>query len=163
MTSSPVMTFNSAITPFPQITSLALSGNGYNGAIPAGSSSTVATILLYNNFAGAASIADALNCVLAVYDNTTNQGSASTAPTYGLYVQVQVTNYNGNTTGADTAYFAIGGQTKHPVPTNSGTISGAINGTSGNYITINVMIVVPPTATQSAVTQGLWVEYSSTS
>ena len=158
MATSPVVEFRSNVTPFAVITSQAMSGSGFSGAIPAGTTSTAATIRIYNNFAAAAGIADATGCVLACYDDTTHQGVGVTTPTTGLYIQVQVTNYNGVTTGADTQFFGIGGQTKHPIPVNSGTISG----TGANYVTINVQVVVPSNATQGAVSQGLWIEYSAT-
>ena len=158
MTASPVVEWRSNVSAFPVITSMALTGTGSGGAIPVGTTSSTVTARLYNNFAAAGGIADALNCVLAVYDDTVHDGLALTAATLGQYVQVEVTLYNGSGTGADSVFYAIGGSVKHPIPTNSGTISG----TGANYVTIVIQYVVPSTATQGAVSQGLWVEYSST-
>lgn len=156
---SPVVEWRAATTPFGVVSSLALTGSGSLGAIPVGTQSNVVTIRVYNNFAGASSIADALNCVIAAYDDTVHQGTAINAPSTGLYLQVEVTDYNGVTTGGDTLYYAIGGTTKHPLPVNSGTLGGS----SANYATVNVIAVIPATATQGAISQGLWIEYSSTS
>lgn len=155
---SPVVEFRTVASPNGVITGQAMSGAGFAGAIPAGTNSTIVSVRIYNNFAGAASIADATGCVLAVYDDAIHQGTAINLPSTGLYVQVQVQDYNGNTTGADSLYFAIGGQTKHALPTNSGTISG--NG--ANYVTVNVQVVVPSNAAQGSVSQGLWIEYTAT-
>jgi len=155
---TPVIEWRNSTNPFAVITSVALAGTGLSGAIPVGTSSNVATVRVYNNFAAAGSIADATSCILAVYDDTSHQGVAINSPTTGLYIQVEVTDYNGVTTGADTNYFALGGQTKHAIPTNSGTIAGA----AANYCTVNIKAVVPANAVQGAVSWGLWLEYSST-
>jgi hypothetical protein len=159
MPTSPVVEFRNPTTPFAVITSLPLTGTGFSGAIPAGTTSNVLTVRIYNNFAAAGSVADALNCVLTSYDDVTHQSQGTIVPVTGQYLHVQVMDYNGVTTGADTSTFGIGGTVKHPVPTNSGTISG----TGANYITVNVTAVVPANATQGAVSQGFWLEYSSTS
>lgn len=158
MTVSPVIEWRAVASPNGTVSSLTFLGNGFNGAIPAGTSSSQVTIRLYNNFANAASVADALNCVLAIYDDTVHQGLAQNGPTTSQYVQVQCVDYNGNTGGADTQFFAIGSSVKHSIPMNSGTISGS----TPNYVTIILQIVVPSTATQGSVSQGLWIEYSST-
>lgn len=155
---SPVVEFRSATTPFGVVSGQAMSGAGFAGAIPAGTNSNLVTLRIYNNFAGAANIADATGCVLACYDDAIHQGTAINPPSLNLYVQVQVQDYNGNATGGDSAFFAIGGQTKHALPTNSGTISG----TGANYITLNVQVVVPSNAAQGSVSQGLWLEYTAT-
>lgn len=159
MASSPVMEWRSAVSPNGTLSTQPLTGGGFNGAIPVGSTSTVLTVRLYNNFAGAANIADALSCVLAVYDDVVHQGTAVTTPATGQYIQVQVVDYNGNTNGADTQYYGIGGQVKHPIPVNGGTIGGA----AANYCTINIQAVLPANATQGTISLGLWLEYSSTS
>lgn len=158
MTSAPVIEWRSSITPFGTIASVAITGSGSSGAVPIGTSSNVATVRLYNNFAAAGSIADATSCVLTSYDDTVHQGIATTVPVTSQYLLVQVVNYNGSTTSADTQYFAIGGSTRHAIPTNSGTLSG----TGANYVTINIKINAPSTATQGAISQGLWLEYTST-
>ena len=159
MSTSPVITWNSNTTPFSTITGLALTGSGSSGAVPMGTTSNVAVVRLYNNFAAAAGIADAINCVLAVYDDATHQGVATTTPATAHYLQVEVANYNGSSTGADTQFYAIGGMSvKHPIPTNSGTIGG----TGANYVTINIQMVVPAAApVVGPVSLGLWLEYNS--
>jgi hypothetical protein len=158
MPTSPVVEWRNPTTPFAVITSLALTGSGASGAVPLGTSSTVASIRVYNNFLAAGGIADATNCILASYDDTTHQGTAITPPTTGLYLSVQVTNYNGVTTGADTLYYLLGGSTKHVVPVNAALLSG----TGSNYFSINLQVTIPSTAAQGATSQGLWLEYSST-
>ena len=156
---SPVVEWRASTTPFATISTQAFTGAGFGGAIPVGTTSSPVTVRVYNNFAAAGSIADALNCVLAAYDDVVHQGTGINPSTVGLYTQVEVNDYNGVTTGADTSFFAIGGSTKHAIPTNGGTISG----TGANYCTVNIQISVPATATQGSVSQGLWIEYSSTS
>lgn len=156
---SPVIEWRAATTPFAVLTSIALTGTGYQGAIPCGTTSTAVTVRIYNNFLGVGSIADALNCVLAVYDDTVHQGVGINPPTTGLYIQVQVTDYNGNNTGADAQYYAVGGQSKHPISVNAGTIGGAVT----NYVSVNVKAVIPSGATQGPVSQGLWVEFNANS
>lgn len=159
MTASPVIEWRSSTTPYGVLSSgLALSGSGYAGAVPVGTSSTPTTVRLYNNFAAAGGIADATSCVLAVYDDATHSGLAVEGATTGLYMSVQVLDYNGVTTGQDTQYYALGGQTKHAIPVNSGTIGG----TGANYVSISVKVTLPATASQGAYTQGIWVEYTST-
>jgi hypothetical protein len=158
MSTSPVVEWRSSTTPFAVITSLAMTGSGYSGAIPLGTVSATATIRVYNNFAAAGGIADATNCILATYDDTTHQGLAISAPVTGLYLSVQVLDYNGTTTGADSVAYLIGGGTKHAVPVNSGTLSGS----GSNYFTIVLEIAIPSTAAQGSLSQGLWLEYSST-
>lgn len=158
MTLSPTIEWRNPTTPFATFTSLAFTGSGYNNSIPVGTSSNAITFRIYNNFANAASIDDAHQCVLAVYDDGTHQGTALTPASLGHYVEVKITNYNGSTTDADPDFIGIGGSVKHLLPTNSGAISGS--GT--NYITVIIQITVPAIATQGAVTQGLWLEYTST-
>jgi hypothetical protein len=159
MASPPVIEWRAVASPNGVVSSQAFSGTGYNGAIPAGTNSGSVQVRIYNNFANASTIADATNAVIACYDDTVHQGSATTVPTTSKYVQVEVVDYNGATTGQDTAYFALGGTTKHAVPVNNGTIGGAVP----NYVTVNIQVAVPSNATQGAVSQGLWLEYNSTS
>jgi hypothetical protein len=158
MPTSPVVEFRSSSGGHPVLTSLAFTGTGFGGAIPVGTTSSTQTIRIYNNFAAAGSIADATGCVLAAYDDVIHQGTAVTIPSTGLYVQVEVIDYNGSPTNGDIAWFPIGGQTKHAIPTNSGTISGS----GANYVTVTIQIVIPAGTTQGAVSQGLWLEYNST-
>lgn len=159
MASSPVVEWRQVASPNSVVSTFPLSGSAFSGAIPVGTSSNVFTLRVYNNFAVASSIADALSCVLAVYDDTIHEGQTVAVATSAKYVNVQVTDYNGISTGADSAYYAIGGATKHPLPVNGGTLGGA----TANYATINVKVVIPTTATQGSISQGLWIEYSSTS
>jgi hypothetical protein len=158
MASPPIIEWRTVAGPNNTISSLAFVGTGYNSAIPAGTTSTSQQVRVYNNFANAASIADATNCTLAVYDDTVHQGLASTTPTTAKYVQVEVNDYNGVTTGQDTSFFPIGGATKHLIPVNSGTIGGS----AANYVTVTIQIVIPSNATQGAISQGIWMEYNST-
>lgn len=158
MATAPVIEWRQVASPNNTIASQAFSGTGFSGAIPAGTNSSSVQVRVYNNFANAASIADATNAVIACYDDTVHQGLATSVPTTGKYAQVQVVDYNGTTTNQDTVYFAIGGLTKHAVPVNNGTLGGA----SPNYITVNIQIAVPSNATQGAISQGLWLEYNST-
>ncbi len=156
---SPTVEWRASTPSYTVQTAIAPTGSGYGGAIPLGTSSNVITLRLYNNFQGGGGIADAVSCVLACYDDTLHQGQATTLPVTNAYLAVSVADYNGTTTGSDGGtYYAIGGSVKHPVPVNSGTIGGATT----NYVTINIKIVVPSSATQGAVTQGLWVEYTAT-
>lgn len=155
---SPVVEWRAAITPFGTLSSLTFSGSGFGGAVPLGTTSNVQTVRLYNNFAAAASIADANNCSLASYDDEIHQGLATTSQVNNHYLQVQVTDYNGVTTGADVSYFSIGGSFKHALPTNGSTISG----TGANYVTINLKVSVPAIANNGTITQGVWLEFSST-
>jgi hypothetical protein len=156
-TLSPIIEWRSPTSPFGVLSSLALTGTGYNGAVVVGSTSTTATLRIYNNFSNTSGVADATSCRLACYDDTIHQGASVQPQTTGQYLQVQVANYNGNTTGADTNFYAIGGLTKHSISLNSGTLSG----TGTNYFTVNVQVAIPATATQGITTQGLWLEYSS--
>jgi hypothetical protein len=155
---NPVIEYRSNTTPFPVLTSLTLTGSGGGGSIVAGQSSTPVTIRIYNNFAAAGSIDDAVNCVLAAYDNIAVQGLATIDPVTQAWCQVEVLSYDGNSTGADLAYTAIGGSAKHPVLVNSGTLSGS----GAHYIQVSLKIVVPSLASGSATTQGFWLEYSFT-
>ncbi len=153
---APFLEYRASTTPFAVLSSLQLVGTGAGSAIIAGQTSLVSTLRVYNNFAAGGGVGDALNCVLAAYDSITAQGQATGVATAGAWLQVQVQDYNGVTTGQDTQFFAIGGTQKHAVPTNSGTIAGATT----NYITLNVKAVVPvgaPTGTQPL---ALWLEYS---
>jgi hypothetical protein len=158
MVASPVVEWRIVAGPNTVLTSQALAGSGFSGAIPLGTSSTLTTIRIYNNFLATAGIADATNCILASYDDTTHQGTAITGPTINNYLTVEVVDYNGTATGADTLYFPIGGNTKHLIPVNGAVLSG----TGANYFTINLIIVAPMSATQGLLSQGLWLEYSST-
>src|SRR4051812_14039328 len=109
MPTSPVVEFRNPTTPFAVITSLPLVGTGFSGAIPAGTTSNFLTVRIYNNFAAAGSVADALNCVLTSYDDVTHQSQGTIVPVTGQYLHVQVMDYNGVTTGADTSTFGVGG------------------------------------------------------
>lgn len=157
MATAPVIEWRATTTPFATIASLAFTGSGFSGAIPAGTNSNSQQVRIYNNFAAAASIADATNAVIAVYDDTVHQGSATSVPTTSKYVQVEVNDYNGVTTGQDSTFFPIGGSIKHAIPVNGGTLGGAVP----NYVTVTIQIAVPSSATQGAVSQGIWVEYNS--
>lgn len=156
---SPVIEWRNPTSPFGVVTGIPMVGTGFAGAIPLGTSSAVVILRIYNNFANAGSVGDATNCVLAVYDGATNQGVAANPSTTGLYIKVQVVDYDSNTTGGDTFYFGLGGQTKHAVPVNSAVLWGA----ASNYFTVNIQAVIPTNATQGSVQWGLWLEYSSTS
>lgn len=158
MASPPVIEWRASTTPFAVVSSLAFVGTGFGGAIPSGTTSTSQQIRIYNNFTNAASIADATNCTLAVYDDTVHQGLATSTPTTAKYVQVEVNDYNGTTTGQDTVFFPIGGSVKHLIPVNGGTIGGSAT----NYVTVTIQIAIPSSATQGAIAQGIWVEYNST-
>src|SRR5258707_3455334 len=144
MASPPTIEWRASTTPFAVVSSLAFVGTGFGGAIPSGTISTSQQVRIYNNFTNAASIADATNCTLAVYDDTVHQGLASTTPTTTKYVQVEVNDYNGTTTNQDVVFFPIGGSSKHLIPVNSGTIGGS--GT--NYVTLTIQIAIPSNATQ---------------
>jgi hypothetical protein len=157
MASSPVIEWRSATSPYGVLSSLAFSGTGYAGAIGIGTASISQTVRVYNNFAGATGIADATNCVIALYDDTIHQGIATGNPSVNKYVNVKVADYNGNTLGADIFSYSIGGTAKHAIPTNGGTISGA----TANYITVTLQVIVPANASQGAVSQGIWIEYNT--
>jgi hypothetical protein len=129
-----------------------------SNAINVGGASIPVTIRIYNNFANTAGIHDAINCVLATYDDIVHQGSAATLPVSQFWLNVQVLDYNGNANGNDAIYTPIGGSTKHAVSINSGIIPGS----STNYIEVNLMVVIPALASSNSVTQGLWLEYSWT-
>jgi hypothetical protein len=155
---APVIEFRSNVSAFPVLASVTLLGAGPGNAIVAGNSSTPQTIRIYNNFAGAGSISDAVNCVLASYDNIAQQSVSITDPVTQAWLQVEVLSYDGNVTGADSAYTAIGGSAKKPVPVNSGVLAGG----ASHYIQVSLKIVVPALGAGSAITQGLWLEYSYT-
>lgn len=157
MASPPTIEWRDSSSPYAVLTGIAFSGSGYAGAIPVGTISSQVVVRLYNNFAGASGIADAYNCVLAVYDDPIHQGVGITPATTGKYLQVEVTDYNGVTTGGDTLFYALGAQTKHPMPVNGGILSGS----GANYATIVMQVAVPATATQGSITQGVWLEYSA--
>jgi hypothetical protein len=160
MASSPVVEWREVVSPNSVVGTLALTGSAFSGAIPVGTSSNVVSIRVYNNFAAATGIADALSCVLAAYDDAIHEGQATSTPTSAKYLQVSVTDYNGISTGGDgSIYYAIGGATKHTLPVNGGTLGGG----AANYATVNLKVVIPATATQGNIVQGLWIEYSSTS
>lgn len=152
----PVIEFRDNSSPVTVLSTVTLSGTGAGGAIPGGTSSSPLTLRIYNNYAGAAGVGDALNCVLAVYDDTLHPGSATTEPTLSTWVQVQVLSYDGNPVGADGQYWPIGGTVKHTVPINGATLGG----TGAHYLQANLQVVVPATAAGQTVTQGLWLEYS---
>ncbi len=120
----PIIEFRSATNPFPVLASLPLTGGGTGGAIVAGQTSNVSLIRIYNNFVNAGGISDAVNCVLAAYDDGTHWGSSLTVPVTQQWLQAQVIDYNGSTTSADTSYFPLGGTTKHAVPLNGGVLNG---------------------------------------
>lgn len=163
MATSPVVEWRAATSPFSVLASIALTGTGVGGAIPLGTNSFPVTVRVYNNFGQLSGVADAQNCVLAVYDDAVHQGQSTTSAVTGTYLQVQVLDYDGTTTGADLAYYPIGGTTKHPVPVNGGTLQGAGAGTNTHYVEVSVQITAPATAFAGQVSQGLWLEYSSTS
>lgn len=158
MPTSPVIEWRSPSTPFGVLASLALPGGGYNGAVPIGTASSTILVRLYNNFLGTAGIADATACVLTIYDDTVHQGTAITPASTGLYIQVQVVDYNGLQTNADTVFYALGGQVKHALPVNLGILGGG----AANYATIAIKVVSPANATQGTISQGIWLEYNST-
>lgn len=157
MVSSPTIEWRASTTPFATLSSVPFTGTGFNGAILVGTSSALQTIRIYNNFLGVGGIVDATNCTIASYDDTIHQGTAITPQCTGFYLQVQVLNYNGVITGADLSPFSIGGSTKHVIPINSGIIGGA----TSNYVTVALQLNIPQNATQGTVSQGVWLEYSS--
>lgn len=155
---SPVIEWRASTTPYGTLSSLTFTGSGFGGAVPLGTTSNVQTVRIYNNFAAAANIADANNCSLASYDDEIHQGLATTTQVNNHYLQVQVVDYNGTTTSVDASYFSIGGSVKHALPTNGGTISG----TGANYVTVNLKVSIPAVANNGTITQGVWLEFSST-
>lgn len=123
---APVIEFRDPNNPGNTISTITLTGSGINNSVVSGSASNVSSIRIYNNYVGASGIPDALNCVLAAYDDPFTAGNATTDPVKQTWLQVAVLNYCGNTTNADASYIAIGGSTKHPVPTNSATVSALV-------------------------------------
>lgn len=159
MASAPVISWRSNTTPFGVISSVALTGSGTSGAVTANDGlSNSSVIRVYNNFAAAGSIADALNGQFASYDDTTHQGTSATYPVANQLMILQVLNYNGSTAGVGGGAFVGGSSAKLVSSANSGTLSG----TGSNYLTLNVQVVVPLSMTPGAYSQGLWYEYDST-
>lgn len=152
----PVIEFRSPSAPGTVLSTLALTGTGAGGTVPPGTVSTAANLRVYNNYAAAANVADAVNCTLASYDTATTAGVATLPPVLGAYLQVAVTDYNGTTTGQDTSSTAIGGSLKHRVPVNSATLPGA----AANYCTVSLQLAPPITAAGVVGSQGLWLEYN---
>src|SRR5260370_41690256 len=91
------------------LTNLALTGTGAGNAVVAGQVSTPSSVRIYNNYAQAGGISDALNCVLAAYDDATHQAIAVTGPTLQTWLQSPVTNYNGVGTNNDSDPFGAPG------------------------------------------------------
>jgi hypothetical protein len=158
MASAPVLEWRTTDSSHTVLTALAMSGSGFGGAIPIGTSSVSQTVRVYNNYAAASNIADATNCVIACYDDTIHQGTAITPATSNHYVNVKVLDYNGSTTNADFFAYPIGGTTKHAFAVNGGSIGGS----GANYVTVTLTIMIPANATQGSVSQGVWIEYNST-
>ncbi len=153
---APVIEFRDDVTPSTVLTSLSLTGAGFGGAIVAGNASDPITFRIYNNYAAAGSIHDAINCVLTSYDDATTLGAVTTPPVIQQWLQTTVVNYDGSTTGADAGvYSKIGGVTNHAVPTNSGVIGGA----GAHYIKVGLKVVVPSIAATALTSQGYWLEY----
>lgn len=154
---TPVISYNNTTTPYTALSSIQLIGSGYNSSILIGQSSNVFTCRIYNNFGNSATVGNAINCVLAAYDSSANQGYATTLPIQQKWLQVSVQDYNGTTTNADNgAYYPIGGTQKHPVTPNSGIISAS----GPNYITVNMKLVIPSSAPAQVGTIGLFLEYA---
>lgn len=146
---------------FPTISSIAFTGTGYGGAIVVGKSSAVFVARVYNNFTGSGPLADAINCVLASYDDTTHQGSSTTPAVTQAWLNVQVTKYTGVAV-SDTLH-PIGGAQAYAITANSGTLQGNAGGGTTpftSYIELALSIVVPASATAASGAQGLWLEYS---
>jgi hypothetical protein len=152
---APILSY--ATTAGAALASLTLTGTGAGGAVVAGTTSSAAALRDYNNQGGGSTVSDAFNCVLTTYDSSSVQGGQASAPVSGLWLQVQVLDYDGTTTGADTGFSAIGGTSKHALPVNGGHLGG---GTGGHYATLQLQVVVPSTATSLSYTPALWTEYS---
>lgn len=153
---APVIEFRDSTDGSTVLSSIQLTGTGYNSSILIGESSNVYTSRVYNNYAAVGTAGDAINCALAVYDSVSQQGYATTVPIQQTWLQVSVTDYNGVTTNADTQYYPIGGTQKHAIPTNTGTISAS----GANYITVGMKLVVPSSAPAQVGTIGLFLEYA---
>lgn len=153
---APVIDFRNPASLASPLPSLAFLGNAPNGAIPIGGTSSPLIVRIYNNYAGAANIADATNCVLSTYDAIGNQGIATLTPVVQQWLQAQVNDFNGITTNADTQFYPIGGTTVHSVPVNSATLPGS----TANYFTVTYQIVVPSSASGAAYSQGVFLEYN---
>lgn len=151
---APTIDFRDPIATNTALSLLTLTGTGTSGAIPTGTYSATATIRIYNNYSAATGIADAVNCTLASYDNATQQNQATTTPVLNGWLQVQVMDYNGTPTSQDTQFYALGGSLKHRIPVNNAVLGGS----TSNYVTVQVQVVIPASATGSTITQGLWLE-----
>lgn len=123
--SQPVISFRQNISPFSTLSSLTLTGSGSGGAVVAGQQSTIAAFRIYNNFANAGGISDAVNCELSSYDTATDRSGMLTAPVTQQWLQVKVLSYNESVTSADLQFFPIGGLQKHAVPVNGGTLNAS--------------------------------------
>src|SRR5258708_27787884 len=114
------------------LTNLALTGTGAGNAVVAGQVSTPSSVRIYNNYAQAGGISDALNCVLAAYDDATHQAIAVTVPTVQTCLHASVTNYNGVGTNNDSdafgaaVYYPIARSQKHPALVAGATINSPI-------------------------------------
>lgn len=153
-TTPPILDFRDPSSLTSALSSITLIGGGINNSVPNGTTSNPVTLRLYNNHINTSGVADATNCTFAAYDDASTQGSQSLTPTIQAWLQVQVIDYNGIVTNADSQYYAIGGTVKHRVPVNSGTLSGS----GANYVTFKLQVVVPANAIGANNTQGLWLE-----
>src|SRR6185437_10936576 len=132
----PVIDFRDPTSPGTPLASLTITGSGAGGAITAGTTSSVATIRIYNNYTQTNGISDALNCVLAVYDGAASQyqGQAITNPTSQTWMQLSIVDFCGATNGGDydltnnAIFYPVGGSTKHAFSINGGSLNGSALG-----------------------------------
>lgn len=95
-------------------------------------------INVYNNYDSAASVSDAKNFKVCVYDDQSK--NILTDPVKDKWVQVRQIAYNG--ISLNNEYVSIGGETKYQLPYNSGILAGS-DGERGSYTTLEFRIVTP--------------------
>lgn len=108
MANAPVITFQSNITPFPTMSSIVyIQSKLGSGALPVlqGEQSNPVLFRVYNNFASAALISDALNVALTTYDGATSLShTALTLPVSQAWLHVLENGFGQNSTPISDLY-----------------------------------------------------------
>lgn len=131
------------------------------GTVPVGGQSSERRWRIWNNYAQASGIADAILCALGAHDQgASNHEDWTLTPSAG-WAYVRNYSYDGGGT-PDGAFTNVHGVTRLSMAYNSQTIEGAGAGTERHYWEVEVRIDVPAGATQGTKTFSICLRYSYT-
>lgn len=130
------------------------------GTVPVGGQSSTRRWRIWNNYAQASGVADAIQCAFGAHDQgASNHEDWTLSPAAGW---AYARNYSYDGGGSPDSFINVYGATRLAMAYNSQIIGGAGAGVERHYWEVEVYIVVPVGATQGTKTFAMCLRYSYT-